>query len=61
MVRKVTPPTDETEAEQSSDDDRIPSVETLLCDEAAVPDSLEEPVPRPGSPALPGIRAVDWQ
>lgn len=38
----------------------IPAVETLLCNDSAVPDDLEDPVPIPGQSALPGISMVDW-
>lgn len=38
----------------------IPAVETLLCNDSAVPDDLEDPVPLPGQSALPGMSMVDW-
>lgn len=41
-------------------DSEIPAVETLLCDESAVPDDLEDPVPIQGHSALPGMSVEDW-
>lgn len=41
-------------------DNGIPAVETLLCDESAVPDDLEDPVPGPGHSALPEMSMEDW-
>lgn len=35
-------------------------METLLCNDSAVPDDLEDPVPIPGQSALPGMSMVDW-
>lgn len=64
VASKATRSTDDTGDDHSSDDEEdgyIPLVETLLCDENAVPDSLEEPDPWPGSSTLPGLRAADWQ
>lgn len=45
--------------EQESDNG-IPAVETLLCDESAVPDDLEDPLPGPGHSALPEMSMEDW-
>lgn len=65
MVNGVLQATETTEVKQSSDEDgvaeHVSSVETLLCDETAVPSSLEEPEPWPGSFALPGLTSADWQ
>lgn len=65
VVRAAMQPTDMTEVEQNShedeDDEHIPSVEMLLCDETTVPSSLEEPEPWSGSSTLPGLTPADWQ
>lgn len=38
----------------------IPAVEMLLCDESAVPDDFEDPVPGPGRSSLPEMSMEDW-
>ncbi|KAL6461075.1 hypothetical protein MHYP_G00310410 [Metynnis hypsauchen] len=38
----------------------IAAVETLLCDEGAVPEDLVEPEPWPGQPSLPSMTPGDW-
>lgn len=47
--------------ESAEDEYEIPAIETLLCSEGAVPDDLEEPLPWPGQPTLPGMSTEDWQ
>lgn len=47
--------------ENTEQDCEIPAIETLLCNDSAVPDNLDEPPQWPGQPTLPGMSAGDWQ
>lgn len=41
-------------------DSEVSAIETLLCDESAIPDDLEDPVLEPGFSALPKMSMEDW-
>lgn len=47
-----------SQVQQQEDDNEVPAVETLLCDESAVPDELEDPVF--GHSSLPAMSLEDW-
>lgn len=49
-----------SQEDEQDADNGIPAVETLLCDNSAVPDDLEDAVPVPGHSALPEMSMKDW-
>ncbi|KAL7824273.1 hypothetical protein SRHO_G00342580 [Serrasalmus rhombeus] len=56
-VRLLMNTVDEETQENGSE---VPAVETLLCNEDAVPENLDEPEPWPGQPSLPSMTQRDW-
>lgn len=50
-----------SEEEQEMSGLEISAVETLLCDEDAIPWGLEDPEPWPGRPVLPSMSQYEWR